>query len=101
MSLWCRHQNQTVPRKDEQGEYCRCLECGRRIPWSWADDFPIRPPRLWQPEAMDSNRIQQSSSPVGLKATNLLRFVKPPNQIASKKGKILSFLREARIQQAK
>ena len=22
---WCCHQNQTTPRRDEQGEYCRCL----------------------------------------------------------------------------
>jgi len=45
---WCLHEKQTTPRRDEQGEYRRCLECGGRIPWSWADDFPIRSPKLSQ-----------------------------------------------------
>lgn len=49
MSLWCSHRNQTTPRRDERGEYCRCLECGGRIPWSWPNDFLIRPPRPAQP----------------------------------------------------
>lgn len=48
---WCLHQKQTTPRRDERGEYRRCLECGRRIPWSWADSFPIRSPKLSQPPA--------------------------------------------------
>lgn len=34
MCIW-KHRNQTTPRKDEQGEYRRCLDCGKRIPWSW------------------------------------------------------------------
>ena len=46
MGLWCRHRNETTPRKDEQGEYRRCLDCGARIAWSWPDKFPHRPPRL-------------------------------------------------------
>jgi len=49
MISFCRHAKQTSPRKDVEGEYCRCLECTARIPWAWADDFPIPPPRLLQP----------------------------------------------------
>jgi hypothetical protein len=45
MFSWCVHRNQTTPRKDAQGEYCRCLECGARIPWSWGDRAPARPSR--------------------------------------------------------
>ena len=44
MDLFCRHQNQTTPRRDENGSYRRCLECGARISWTWPDNFPIRPP---------------------------------------------------------
>ena len=50
MSIWCRHRNQTMPRRDEDGEYQRCLDCAARIAWSWPDNFPIRPPRLVQPK---------------------------------------------------
>ena len=50
MGFWCRHRNETTPRKDEKGEYRRCLDCGARIAWSWRDKFPIRPPRLVQPK---------------------------------------------------
>ena len=35
MNLLCWHLKQTTPRRDSQGEYCRCLECGTRLPWSW------------------------------------------------------------------
>jgi hypothetical protein len=49
MISFCRHTKQTSPRRDEEGEYCRCLECTARIPWTWADDYPIPPPRLVQP----------------------------------------------------
>ena len=42
MDSWRRHGNETTPRKDEKGEYRRCLHCGARIPWSWRDPFPIR-----------------------------------------------------------
>jgi len=48
MSLWCRHRNQTTPRRDEQGGYRRCLECGVRIAWIWRDKFPVRPPHRTQ-----------------------------------------------------
>ena len=48
MSIWCRHRNQTMPRRDEEGEYRRCLDCAARIAWSWPDDFLIRSPRLVQ-----------------------------------------------------
>ena len=41
----CRHQTLTTPRRDERGEYRRCLDCGTRLAWSWGDDFPILPPR--------------------------------------------------------
>lgn len=50
MGLWCRHRNETTPRKDEKGEYRRCLDCGARLPWSWGDKFPLHPPRLVQPK---------------------------------------------------
>ena len=48
MDLWCRHRKQTSPRRDDKGEYCRCLDCGKRIPWSWPDRFSIRPPKMIQ-----------------------------------------------------
>jgi len=52
MNLWCQHRNQTSPRRDNEGEYCRCLDCGARIAWSWPEDSPsLRPPRLVQPSA--------------------------------------------------
>ena len=35
MLSWCLHRNQTTPRRDERGDYCRCLGCGARIEWSW------------------------------------------------------------------
>ena len=99
MGIWCRHRNQTVPHKDEQGEYCRCLECGRRISWSWGHDSSnIRPPRLLQPEAIEKDRFHRDSSlirEIAQTTTRPQRFVKPPTNIASKKSKILRFLREA------
>ena len=49
MSLWCSHREQTSPRRDEVGEYRRCLECGARLAWAWPDKFPLRPPRRTQP----------------------------------------------------
>lgn len=49
MSLWCRHRNQTTPRRDKQGEYRRCLECGARIAWAWHDELPIGLARRGQP----------------------------------------------------
>ena len=45
----CDHTNQTTPRRDQDGEYRRCLECGERLAWAWPDDFLIRPPKLIQP----------------------------------------------------
>ncbi len=54
MNFLCHHQNQTTPRRDEQGEYRRCLDCGGRIPWSWPDDFLIRSPKLSQPPVASS-----------------------------------------------
>jgi hypothetical protein len=33
--LFCRHRHRTTPRRDDAGEYRRCLDCGYRIPWSW------------------------------------------------------------------
>jgi len=52
--IWCRHQNQTMPRRDEAGEYRRCLDCTERIPWCWPDGFPIRPPQLVQPRSWET-----------------------------------------------
>ncbi len=40
----CRHTNQTTPRRDEEGEYRRCIECGTRIAWAWPVDAPVIPP---------------------------------------------------------
>jgi hypothetical protein len=42
MEFWCRHHNQTTPRKDGRGEYRRCLDCGVRIPWSWPGERKVR-----------------------------------------------------------
>jgi hypothetical protein len=59
MDILCFHHKQTTPRRDEEGEYRRCLECGGRIPWAWPDDFQIRSPKqsqsrltavAWKPE---------------------------------------------------
>ncbi len=52
--IWCRHRNQTMPRRDEAGEYRRCLDCTERMPWCWPDDFLIRPPRLVQPRSWET-----------------------------------------------
>ncbi len=49
MSILCRHKRQTDPRRDGEGEYRRCLDCGTRLSWAWADDFPISPPRMVAP----------------------------------------------------
>ena len=49
MSLWCHHPNQTTPRRDERGEYRRCLDCGVRIAWAWGDRLLLRPPHQTQP----------------------------------------------------
>jgi hypothetical protein len=46
MSLWCLHPNQTTPRHDMKGDYRRCLDCGARVPWSWADESPIHAPQV-------------------------------------------------------
>ena len=43
MNALCWHTNQTTPRRDEQGEYCRCLDCGGRLPWSWSKDVSVYP----------------------------------------------------------
>lgn len=48
MRMLCSHPHQTTPRRDEAGEYRRCLDCGDRLAWSWPDDFPIHPPKLVQ-----------------------------------------------------
>lgn len=31
---FCRHPNCTWPRRDADGAYRMCLECGRRLPWA-------------------------------------------------------------------
>jgi hypothetical protein len=56
LGILCNHTNQTTPRRDEQGEYRRCLECGGRLPWSWPDDFRIGPPKLLQPRVSPTLR---------------------------------------------
>ena len=48
MSIWCLHRNQTFPHKDPEGEYCRCLDCGARIPWSWGDHSTRGPWQIWR-----------------------------------------------------
>ena len=45
LGILCTHKHQTTPRRDVEGEYRRCLDCGGRLAWAWPDDFPIRPPR--------------------------------------------------------
>lgn len=45
---FCRHRHKTTPRSDAQGDYERCLDCGRRLPWSWADSMQIAPPTRTQ-----------------------------------------------------
>ena len=37
MGLFCYHLKLTTPRRDERGEYQRCLDCGGRLPWAWPD----------------------------------------------------------------
>jgi len=43
MSLFCRlfHRKRTSPRRDEDGCYMRCTECGTRLPWGWKDRTPV------------------------------------------------------------
>ena len=43
MSLFCRifHRKRTSPRRDEEGSYVRCTECGTRLPWQWKDKTPV------------------------------------------------------------
>jgi hypothetical protein len=31
----CLHRSRTSPRRDAQGDYERCLDCGARICWAW------------------------------------------------------------------
>lgn len=46
MFWYCHHKNLTTPREDEDGEYERCLDCGKRIPWTCPEDgIQIKPPR--------------------------------------------------------
>ena len=52
--FWCYHKHQTSPRRDEHGEYCRCLDCGCRVPWSWGDQSLLQPPRMLQPRRLPS-----------------------------------------------
>jgi len=53
--FFCKHKNseRLMPRRDERGEYRRCLDCGRRFPWSWEEkgDEPrgLKPPVLLLP----------------------------------------------------
>ncbi|MBI4465750.1 MAG: hypothetical protein HY647_13685 [Acidobacteria bacterium] len=54
MSWWCRHLKQTTPRRDERGEYRRCLECGARTAWAWPDKLTLRPPRRAQPSPWEA-----------------------------------------------
>ena len=54
MDVWCRHRKQTSPRQDEKGEYSRCLDFGKRIPWSWTDEVSIRSPRMLQSRAQSA-----------------------------------------------
>ncbi len=43
MMTFCRHKHQALPRRDEEGEYRRCLDCGNRIPWAFADGPEFHP----------------------------------------------------------
>jgi len=53
MGLWCRHRLQTSPRRDEAGEYCRCLDCGKRIAWAWSRNPLYRMPGFFRLRASD------------------------------------------------
>ena len=53
----CGHRRTTTPRKDEEGAYVRCLECGARIAaplWdmelygAWREAPPLMPARADQ-----------------------------------------------------
>ncbi len=44
MLFGCPHKHTTTPRRDEAGEYVRCLRCTARLAWS-LDLSDIRPPR--------------------------------------------------------
>ena len=64
MGFWCLHLKQTLPRKDEEGEYRRCLDCGARILWSWPDGVHVRPgllapPRNWEAEISQAVTISR------------------------------------------
>ena len=45
----CRHPRESWPQRDKKGKYTRCLDCGRRFPWSWGDKLKLKPPRLLLP----------------------------------------------------
>lgn len=54
--MFCRHRKITTPRRDADGEYCCCLECGARIAWA-LDGPPLPPPVLTQPSARQVARV--------------------------------------------
>jgi hypothetical protein len=64
--FWCQHHHQTTPRRDEDGEYRRCLDCGERLAWSWPDQFSIQPPRRMQspvrPRAAFGWKVERKSA---------------------------------------
>lgn len=49
----CRHKRTTWPRRDEEGEYIRCLDCAERIPWAWNDDLELKPPNMTAPVGIE------------------------------------------------
>ena len=49
--LRCRHRAQTTPRRDRQGDYRRCLDCGARLAWRLADGPEFHRHQAWSTAA--------------------------------------------------
>lgn len=43
---FCLHRRETIPHRDDEGEYTRCLDCGSRLPFK--DTMPLKPPTRTQ-----------------------------------------------------
>jgi hypothetical protein len=54
----CRHQNQTRPFTLKKSCYKVCLDCGREMPYSWAEMRLLKPEELIQihPQACEEIR---------------------------------------------
>ncbi len=61
--MFCRHKLQTTPRRDEAGEYRRCLDCGTRIRWSLPDGPEFHPQITQMTQMENARRTTAFSSP--------------------------------------